>query len=89
MDLITLLPILDSSELTREVRSLRNGNVVTWYNETDYDLTAIIDSDSYEKLTQICIIVKNNLVYLYVQCNNSPALAKVLLSSIEAISIQQ
>lgn len=89
MNLITLLPILDSSELTREVRSSRNGHVVTWYNETDSDLTAIIDSDSYENLTQMCIIVKDELVYLYVQCNNSPALAKVLLSSIEAISIQQ
>ena len=91
MDLETIIPILDGSDLSREVRTIKTSgyDIITYYNHTRDDIEVTVNSETtYDNVTQICLIVKNGLTYLYMQCNNILFFSKVLLSSITSLSIQ-
>ena len=89
MDLPTLITTLDSTDLTREVRSTNSsyGETITYVNNTKDTLNCNINSDTYSHVTILCLIVKNNITYLYVNCNNQRYFNKVAISTISSISI--
>lgn len=87
MDLPTLIKILDNSSLKRQVKSSNTGygDIITYSGSS---VTVDIDSEVYEPITQICLMMKNKVCYLYLQKDNLRFYYKVALSSITSFSIQ-
>ena len=87
MELPQLIKILDTSDLTRQVKSSNTGygDIITYSGSS---VTVDIDSEVYEPITQICLMMKNELCYVYLQKDNLRFYYKVALSSITSFSIQ-
>lgn len=85
MELSVLIKILDNSNLKRKVKSSQYGDIITYSGST---VSVNIDSEVFETITQICLMMKNNVCYLYLQKNNLRFYNKVVLSSITSLSIQ-
>ena len=87
MELPQLIKILDNSSLKRQVKSSNTGygDIITYSGST---VSVDIDSEVYDTVTQICLMMKNELCYVYLQKDNLRFYYKVALSSITSFSIQ-
>lgn len=84
MDLLTILPILDSN-LTRETVSTKTDTpTVSWTNNTPFTVT--INENTIQNTQRICIHNKNNTPQLYLHTQKT-TLKKYTLTNIETITI--
>ena len=84
MDLLTILPILDSN-LTRETVSTKNDTpTVSWTKPTPFTVT--INENTIQNTQRICIHNKNNTPTLYLHTHKT-TLKKYTLTNIETITI--
>ena len=87
MNILVLIRELDQTPLEREVRNGNaHGDIITFYNETDYEYNLMIDSIEYLNVLQVCLIFKEQTFYLYIQQGLNPNLIKLNIDSIEEIS---
>jgi len=85
MDLLTLINTLDNTTFTRETVSTKNSKDITSYkNTTGANIT--INNTLYMKPYRLCLNVKNNVTYLYVNHTTSSNLTKIAITSIETIT---
>lgn len=86
MNILVLIRELDKTPLEREVRNGNaHGEIITFYNSTDNDYCLVIDSVEYNKVVQVCLILKEHSYYLYIQHGENPNLIKLNVDSIEEI----
>ena len=86
MNILVLIKKLDQTPLGREVRNADNyGDIITFYNETDYEYNLMIDNIEYSNVLQVCLILKDHTFYIYIQQNGNPNLIKLNIDSIEEI----
>jgi hypothetical protein len=84
MDLLTILPILDTA-LTRETVSTKTDTpTVSWKTNTTF--TTTINEDTIPNTQRICIHNKNNTPQLYLHTTKT-TLKKYTLTDIETITI--
>jgi len=87
MNVLVLIKKLDSTPLQREVRSGgAHGEVITFYNENDNDMSLIIDEVEYSNIVQVCIIFKDWKYYIYIQQGENPIFIKLGVDGIGEIS---
>ena len=84
-----MITILDAI-LVRTIKSSKGDihDFISYVDENNSKINVNINSENYEDITQICIVLKNEVSYLYLQINYLRVCKKVPLSSIESISIQ-
>jgi len=88
MNVLVLIKKLDATPLEREVRSGgAHGEVITFYNESDKDISLIIDDVEYSNIVQVCIIFKDWQYYIYIQQGESPNLVKLNVAEIRNINV--
>ncbi len=86
MNSLVLIKKLDETPLEREVRNGdAYGDILTFYNESDFEINLMIDSIEYRNVLQVCLILKEQSFYLYIQQGANPNLIKLNIS-IEKIS---
>ena len=84
MDLLTILPILDSN-LTRETVSTKTDTpTVSWKNDTTF--TTTINETTIPHTQRICIHNKNNTPTLYIHTIKT-TLKKYTLTDINTIQV--
>ena len=87
MNILVLIKKLDQTPLEREVRNGNaHGDIITFYNETDYEYNLMVDSIEYPNVLQVCLIFKEHSFYIYIQQGANPNLIKLNIDSIEEIS---
>lgn len=87
MNILVLIKELDQTPLEREVRNGNaHGDIITFYNETDYEYNLMVDSIEYPNVLQVCLIFKEHSFYIYIQQGANPNLIKLNIDSIEEIS---
>ena len=85
MDLLTLISTLDQTTFTRETISTKNNHDITSYrNTTGANIT--INNTTYTKPYRLCLKIKNNVTYLYVNHTTRTNLTKIAISTITTIS---
>ena len=85
MDLLTILPILDTV-LTRETVSTKNDTpTVSWTNNTPFTVT--INENTIQNTQRICIHNKNNTPQLYLNTHKT-TLKTYNLADITTIEVQ-
>lgn len=88
MNILVLIRKLDQTPLEREIRNGdAHGDIITFYNETDDDFTLSIDGVSYDRLVQVCIILKERDYYIYIQHGENPNFVKLNINNISEISL--
>ena len=86
MNILVLIRELDKTPLEREVRSGdAYGEIITFYNEDDIDYNILIDSVEYNNVVQICLILKEQSYYLYIQHGENPNFIKLDVDNITEI----
>ena len=87
MNILVLIKKLDQTPLEREVRNGNaHGDIITFYNETDYEYNLMIDNIEYRNVLQVCIILKEHSFYIYIQHGENPNLIKLNIEDIEEIT---
>ena len=87
MNILVLIKELDKSPLEREVRNgYVHGDVITFYNETDFECNLIIDNVEYSNIIQVCIILKDETFYIYIQHGENPNFIKLDVDNIGEIN---
>lgn len=87
MNILVLIKKLDQTPLEREVRNGNaHGDIITFYNETDYEYNLMIDNIEYSNVLQVCIILKEHSFYIYIQHGENPNLIKLNIDNIEEIA---
>ncbi len=87
MNILVLIKRLDETPLEREVRNGDvYGDILTFFNETDFEVNLMIDSIEYRNVLQVCLIFKEHSFYLYIRQGANPNLIKLNIDSIEEIS---
>ena len=87
MNILVLIKKLDQTPLEREVRNGNaHGDIITFYNETDYEYNLMIDNIEYPNVLQVCLILKDHSYHIYIQQGANPNLIKLNIDSIEEIS---
>ena len=87
MNVLVLIKRLDATPLEREVRAGgTHGEIITFYNESDNSYCLVIDSVEYSNVVQVCLILKNNLYYAYIQQGEIPNIVKLDVDSIMEIN---
>ena len=87
MNILVLIKKLDETPLEREVRNGdAYGDILTFYNETDFEINLMIDNIEYLNVLQSCIILKEQTFYLYLQQGANPNLIKLNIDNIEKIN---
>ena len=87
MNILVLIRELDQTTLEREVRNGNAyGDIISFYNETDYEYNLMIDNIEYSNVLQVCLILKDHSYYIYIQQFENPNLIKLNIDSIEKIS---
>ena len=87
MNVLVLIRELDKTPLEREVRTGgAHGEIITFYNESDNSYCLLIDSVEYSNVVQVCLILKNNLYYAYIQQGEIPNIVKLDVDSIMEIN---
>lgn len=89
MELLTLLNTLEST-LTRKTVSLKNDNdVCSWTSDDLFSVSFTIDEDTteIEDVIQICLVNKNDDVYVYINYNNRQKYLKLLLEDIDIFEV--
>ena len=90
MNILVLIRELDATPLEREVRNGdAYGDIITFYNETDNDYNLMIDSIEYPSVLQVCLILKEQSFYIYIQHGEKPNLIKLNIDSIDNLSLTQ
>ena len=84
MDLITLIETLESN-LSREIVGTNYGGTVSYAASTPKTVT--IDNDEFLQTNRLCLLVVNNITYLYVSSYGFKKTVKVAISGIESITI--
>ncbi len=87
MNILVLIKELDQTPLEREVRNADDyGDIITFYNETENDYNLIIDGVEYNRVVQVCLILKEGSYYLYIQHGENPNLIKLDVDSLMKIN---
>ena len=89
MELLTILNILEST-LTRKTVSLKNDNDgCSWSSDDLFSASFTIDEDTteIEDVIQICLVNKNDEVYVYINYNNRQKYLKLLLEDIDVFEV--
>lgn len=87
MNILVLIKELDQTPLEREIRNGdAHGDIITFYNETDFEYNLMIDSIEYSNVLQVCLILKDHSYYIYIRQFENPNLIKLNIDSIEEIS---
>lgn len=87
MNILVLIKELDQTPLEREIRNGgAHGDIITFYNETDFEYNLMIDSIEYSNVLQVCLILKDHSYYIYIQQVGNLNLIKLNIDSIEEIS---
>lgn len=87
MNILVLIKKLDETPLEREVRNGdAYGDILTFYNETDFEINLMIDNIEYLNVLQVCLILKDRSYYIYIQQGANPNLIRLNIDSIEEIS---
>lgn len=87
MNILVLIKKLDETPLEREVRNGNaHGDILTFYNETDFDINLMINSIEYLNVLQVCLILKDHSYYIYIQQGANRNLIKLNIDSIEEIN---
>ena len=87
MNILVLIKELDQTPLEREIRNGdAHGDIITFYNETDFEYNLMIDSSEYSNVLQACLILKDHSYYIYIHQFGNPNLIKLNIDSIEEIS---
>lgn len=87
MNILVLIRELDQTPLEREVRNgYVYGDVISFYNETENEYNLMIDNIEYSNVMQVCLILKEQSFYLYIQQGANPNLIKLNIDSIDEIS---
>lgn len=84
MDLTTLMGTLESN-LTRELVSTIDGDVVSYFSSTPKTVT--INDTAYLNSNRLCLISKNNTVYLYITAYDYKKISKISIADITTITI--
>ena len=84
MELITLIETLENN-LTREIVNTKQGNVVSYTDTTPKTVT--VNSTPYNNVNRLCLMVKNNITYLYINSYDTKKLTKIAISTITTITI--
>ena len=87
MNLKTLLTTLESTILTRRVTNTPQGEVISYYNNTNTPHTITINNNTYNNLIQLCLLSKNDSTYLYINHTLRRNLKKFNISNISSIVI--
>ena len=88
MNILELIRKLDKTPLDREVRGGKSYNdLITFYNETNESYDLIVDGVEYNNVLQACIILKEEIFYLYVQHGENPNFAKLNITEINEIDL--
>lgn len=87
MNILVLIKELDQTPFEREVRNGNaHGDIISFYNETDFEYNLMIDNIEYSNVLQVCLILVEHSFYLYIQQGSNPSLIKLNIDSIEEIS---
>ncbi len=87
MNILVLIKELDKTPLEREVRSgYAYGEIISFYNETNSEYDLVIDNVEYSDIIQVCIILKDDSYYLYIQHGENPNFIKLDVDSIGEIN---
>lgn len=89
MELLTILNILEST-LTRKTVSLKNDSEgCSWSSDDLFSASFTIDEDTteIEDVIQICLVNKNDEVYVYINYNNRQKYLKLLLEDIDIFEV--
>ena len=88
MNILELVRKLDKTPLQREVRGGKSYNdLITFYNESNEAYDLIIDHVEYNDVLQACIILKEDIFYLYIQHGENPNFVKLDINQINEIDL--
>jgi len=88
MNVLVLIKKFDATPLQREVRSGgAHGEVISFYNGSNNNVSFIIDDVEYSNIVQACIIFKDWQYYTYIQQGESPNLVKLNVAEIRNINV--
>ena len=86
MNVLVLIKELDKTPLEREVRNgYTHDDVISFYNETDFEYNLIIDTVEYSKIIQACVVLVEGSYYLYIQHGENQNLIKLNIDLIGEI----
>ena len=86
MNILVLINKLDRSPFEREIRNgYTHGDVITFYNESNNEYNLKIDNIEYCNVIQVCIILKEDSYYIYVQYGENSNFVKIKIDDIEEI----
>ena len=87
MNVLFFIELLDGSPLVREIRNGGvYGDILTFYNESDFEVNLMVDNINYFNVLQVCLILKDHSYYIYIQQYGNTNLVKLDIDSIEEIS---
>ena len=87
MNILVLIRKLDATPLDREIRNGdAHGDIITFYNESDFEYNLMIDNIEYFNVVQVCLIFKGDSFYVYIQQGANPNFIKLNIDNIEDIS---
>lgn len=89
MNLISLISILDSSILVREVISFKSMAEMgtSYHNVGREDITVSINEDDYTNVIRICLVPKGESVIVYLSNYTNTNLHKIDLEDVSSFSI--
>ena len=87
MNLLTLVDTLETvTDLHREIVSSKRVNQILSYTSTS-KFTTEINEDTYTKTNRLCLVHKDNEIYLYINNLTATNLNKINIDDISTITI--